>query len=80
MAISSAGDPRVSFNLVDFYHNFSRLLGFDSYGLTMQQIAEILDQPRVGFETRVLSPPPIEVVGFEKAVEAYSRMAARQTK
>src|SRR5580658_4896970 len=34
VAISSRGDPRVSFNLVDFYHNFSRLLGVDSYGLT----------------------------------------------
>ena len=34
VAISSAGDPRVSFNLIDFYHNFSRLLGVDSYGLT----------------------------------------------
>ena len=32
VAISSAGNPQVSFNLVDFYHNFSRLLGVDSYG------------------------------------------------
>ena len=37
----AAGDPRVSFNLIDFYHNFSRLLGVDSYGLTPRQIAEI---------------------------------------
>ena len=34
VAISSKGDPRVAFNLIDFYHNFSRLLGVDSYGLT----------------------------------------------
>ena len=80
VAISSAGDPRVSFNLVDFYHNSSRLLGVDSYGLTTQQIAEILDELRVGFETEALKPPPIEVVPFEKAVDAYSRVAARQTK
>jgi NADPH2:quinone reductase len=39
--ISSAGNPNVTFNLVDFYHNFSRLLGVDSYGLTPRQIAEI---------------------------------------
>jgi NADPH:quinone reductase len=80
VAISSAGDPRVSFNLVDFYHNSSRLLGVDSYGLSTQQIAEILAELRVGFETEVLKPPSIEVVPFEKAVDAYSRVASRQTK
>jgi NADPH:quinone reductase len=80
VAISSAGDPRVSFNLVDFYHNSSRLLGVDSYALMTQQITEILDELRAGFETGALKPPPIEVVPFEKAVDAYSRVAARQTK
>ena len=49
VAISSPGHPRVSFNLIDFYHNFSRLLGVDSYGLTSQQIAEIEDELRAGF-------------------------------
>src|SRR3984885_2031450 len=28
--VISSRDPQVSFNLVDFYHNFSRLLGVDS--------------------------------------------------
>jgi NADPH2:quinone reductase len=80
VVISSAGDPHVSFNLVDFYHNFSRLLGVDSYGLTTRQIAEIGNELRPGFDTGALNPPPIEIVPFEKAVEAYSRMAAGQTK
>src|SRR5580658_10291113 len=80
VAISSGGDPRVSFNLVDFYHNNSRLVGVDSYGLTMEQIAGILDELRVGFETEALKPPPIEGIPFEKAVDAYSRMAAGQAK
>jgi XapX domain-containing protein len=80
VVISSAGEPRVSFNLTDFYHNFSRLFGVDSYGLTLQQIAEIEDQLRPGFETGVLKPPPIEIVPFEKAVDAYSRIAARHAK
>jgi NADPH2:quinone reductase len=78
VAISSAGDPRVSFNLIEFYHNSSRLLGVDSYGLTSQQVAEIEDQLRRGFETGALKPPPIEIVPFEQAVDAYSRVAARQ--
>ena len=80
VVISSRGEPRVSFNLIDFYHNFSRLLGVDSYGLTLRQIAEITNELRPGFETGALKPPPIEIVPFEKAVHAYGRMAAGQTK
>jgi NADPH:quinone reductase-like Zn-dependent oxidoreductase len=80
VAIASAGNPRVSFNLVDFYHNFSRLFGVDSYGLTPQQVAEIAEAVRPGFETGALQPPPIETVPFEKAVEAYARVAAGQAK
>ncbi|HEY3739511.1 MAG TPA: zinc-binding alcohol dehydrogenase family protein [Bryobacteraceae bacterium] len=81
VAISSAGgDPRVSFNLVDFYHNRLHLIGVDSYGLTLAQIAEIEDALRPGFEAGVLTLPPIEIVPFENAVDAYSRLAARQAK
>ena len=80
MAISSKGDPRVTFNLVDFYHNSSRLLGVDSYGLTSRQIAEIENELQPGFESGVLRPPLIEIVPFAKAVDAYSRMAAGQAK
>ncbi len=80
VVISSAGDPRVSFNLIDFYHNFSRLLGIDSFGLTLEQVAEIEDGLQPGFETGVLKAPPIEIDPFENAVEAYSRVAARQAK
>lgn len=76
--IASTGDPRVSFNLIDFYHNSSRLFGVDSYGLTSRQVAEIADQLRPGFETGALKTPPIETVPFEKAVEAYTRVAAGQ--
>jgi NADPH2:quinone reductase len=80
VVISSPGNPVVSFNLVDFYHNFSRLFGVDSYGLTPQQVGEIAGQLRPGFETGVLKPPRIEVVPFEKAVAAYGRMDAGQAK
>jgi NADPH:quinone reductase len=80
VAISSRGDPRVSFNLIDFYHNFSRLLGVDSYGLTTRQIAEIAEELRCGFEAGALRPLPIDMVPFEQAVDAYTRMAAGQAK
>jgi NADPH:quinone reductase-like Zn-dependent oxidoreductase len=80
VAISSPGDPRVSFNLVDFYHNLCRLYGVDSFGLTPRQVAEISGSLRPGFETGVLKPPPIELVPFERAVEAYTRVAAGEAK
>lgn len=80
VAIASPGVPRVSFNLVDFYHNSSRLIGVDSYGLTSRQIGKIEEELLSGFETGALKPPPIEIVPFEKAVEAYNRVANRQAK
>ena len=79
-AAISSRDPRVSFDLRDFYHNYSRLLGVDSYGLTSRQIAEIESELQPDFETGVLKPPPTEIVPFEKAVDAYNRMAAGQAK
>jgi len=79
VAISSR-DPRVTFNLVEFYHNSSRLLGVDSYALSSRQIAEIESELQSGFETGVLKPPSVEIVPFEKSVDAYSRMAAGHAK
>jgi D-arabinose 1-dehydrogenase-like Zn-dependent alcohol dehydrogenase len=70
VAITSTGDPRVSFNLIDFYHNLS--------GCLECTVADITDGLRSGFETGALRPPPIEIVPFEKAVDVYSRVAAGQ--
>jgi len=75
VAITSTGDPRVSFNLVDFYHNRSRLIGVDSAAISPQEMAEIASQLTPGFETGALEPPPIQIVPFENAVDAYVRVA-----
>jgi NADPH2:quinone reductase len=75
VAIASRGEPRVSFNLIDFYHNFSRLLGVDSYGLTAREVGEIAAEIARGFEAGVLKPPVVQIVPFEKAVDAYRRVA-----
>lgn len=80
VAISSAGEPRVSFNLVDFYHHSAQLIGVDSFALTPQDIGEICAELRPGFESGLLQRPPIEIVPFEKAVDAYTRIAAREAK
>jgi NADPH:quinone reductase-like Zn-dependent oxidoreductase len=75
VAISSARDPRVSFSLVDFYHNLSRLIGFDSYGYSPRDTSEILDELRGGFEAGALSAPRVRAVPLADAVAAYSDVA-----
>jgi len=75
VAISSTGEPRVSFNLIDFYHNRSRLIGFDSYGFSTEETAGILDELRAGFDSKVLTPPQVRVVPFKDAVQAYKTVA-----
>lgn len=76
VAISSAGKPGVTFNLVDFYHNLSRLIGFDSYGFSLEDTAEILDELRAGFEAGMLTAPRVMAVPFNDAIQAYSDIAA----
>jgi NADPH:quinone reductase-like Zn-dependent oxidoreductase len=80
VAITSTGDPRVSFNLIDFYHNFSRLLGVDSNGLTMREVSEIMAELNRGFESKALKPPAIETVPFAQAQDAYNRAATGKVK
>jgi len=50
VAISSSFKPRVSFNLVDFYHNEARLIGVDTLKLSFYEAAEILRGLIPGFE------------------------------
>jgi NADPH2:quinone reductase len=76
VAITSAGDRRVSFDLVDFYHNQSRLFGVDSMKFTPHDISAIADELRRGFEVHVLKTPAFDAVPFENAAEAYERVAS----
>jgi NADPH:quinone reductase len=76
IAITSAGDRRVSFDLVDFYHNLSRLIGVDTMKLIPHDVAIIAEELCAGFEANILQPPPLEAVAFEDAVKAYERIAS----
>jgi NADPH:quinone reductase len=75
VAISSAKEPRVSFSLVDFYHNLSRLIGFDSYSYGQRDTVEILDELRGGFESGSLIAPRVKTVPLVEAVAAYQDVA-----
>ena len=70
------GDRRVSFDLVDFYHNESRLIGVDSMKFSPHDVSVIADELRQGFEANILKVPAVDAVPFENAVEAYERVAS----
>jgi len=80
VAIASTGDRRVNFDLTDFYHNLSRLIGVDSMKFTPGDVAAIADELRLGFEAGALKPPPLQLVPFENAIEAYNRIVSGQAK
>ena len=75
VAIASTGDRRVSFDLVDFYHNSLQLLGVDTLKLRAGDVASIAEALRGGFDSGALKAPDITTVPFVRAVEAYTTMA-----
>jgi NADPH2:quinone reductase len=75
IAISSTKDRRVSFDLVDFYHNLSRLIGVDTMKLQGREITDVMNHLRAGFQDGHLQAPSITTWPFERAIEAYEAVA-----
>lgn len=75
VAITSIGNGRVEFSLVDFYHNLLRLIGVDTLKLTSPQIAAIMDDLRPGFENGHLRPSPVQTWPLAQGVDAYAAVA-----
>ena len=80
IVIASNPDPRVSFNLVDFYHRESRLIGVDSLKLTFEEAAEILRGLTPGIENGTFPPPTTQPCGFDGALSAYRLVAEGKTR
>jgi len=72
VAITSTGNRRVEFNLVDFYHNSLHLIGVDTVKLTSSTIAKIMDQLRTGFEDGHLRASRVERWSLDQAIDAYT--------
>jgi NADPH:quinone reductase-like Zn-dependent oxidoreductase len=79
VAIASAGNARVEFDLVAFYHNSGRLIGLDTMKLTGPEIAKIMDKLRAGFADGHLRTSPVETWPLERGVEAYAAVAKGRT-
>jgi NADPH:quinone reductase-like Zn-dependent oxidoreductase len=80
VAISSSPEPRVSFNLVDFYHNESRLLGVDSLKLSFEETAEVLRQLTPGIESGTFPPPAVETFRLDEGPRLYRDVAESKIK
>lgn len=72
IAITSMGERRVSFDLPDFYHARLRLIGVDSLGLEGEEIAQIMDALKPGFESGDLRPFDVKPWRLDEGPEAYA--------
>jgi NADPH:quinone reductase len=73
--ISSTGSREVGFDLVDFYHNESRLFGVDSLKRDLVASSAILGALTEAFESGDYVPLPIAAsFGLAEAVAAYRRV------
>jgi NADPH:quinone reductase-like Zn-dependent oxidoreductase len=77
LEISATGKRRVEFDLIDFYHNETQLLGVDSAKLGVAESAPLMTALVEGFESGKLQGPAIaQEFPLERAREAYEAVAA----
>jgi NADPH:quinone reductase-like Zn-dependent oxidoreductase len=72
VAITSIGNGRVEFCLVDFYHNRQRLIGVDTLKLTGPAIAKIMNELRTGFESGNLRISQVQTWSLDQVIDAYA--------
>ena len=74
MSVTGARD--VTFNLADFYHNESRLVGIDTLKLDLTASAAVLDALEPGFEAGEFRPSAVaRTFPLTQAVAAYQAVA-----
>ena len=75
--IAATGQREVSFDLADFYHNESRLVGVDTLKRDLTASAEVLEFLTPGFVAGEYRAAPIAATyGLGQAQEAYRMVAA----
>jgi NADPH:quinone reductase-like Zn-dependent oxidoreductase len=77
LEISSTGKRRVDFDVIDFYHNETQLLGVDSAKLGVAESAPLMSALVEGFESGKLQAPAIaQRFTLDHARDAYQAVAA----
>jgi NADPH:quinone reductase-like Zn-dependent oxidoreductase len=71
VSIAASGDPRVSFNLADFYHREARLLGIDTLALDFAGSRRILELLVPGLRDGSIAPPAFRTWPLANAPAAY---------
>jgi NADPH:quinone reductase-like Zn-dependent oxidoreductase len=74
--IASGGMPRVGFDITDFYHNESRLIGVDSLKWGIAEAAGILRDLVPAFESGDFPPPEVKTAPLENGPEVYRQIDA----
>jgi NADPH:quinone reductase-like Zn-dependent oxidoreductase len=80
VAIASGPLPVVEFNLVDFYHNESRLFGVDSLKLSFEEAAGILRSLTPLIESGALPAPSVDIYPLDQAPRLYREIGASTLK
>jgi NADPH:quinone reductase-like Zn-dependent oxidoreductase len=79
VAIASGPERRVTFDLIDFYHNESRLFGVDSLKLSFEETGPVLKKLSSGLESGAYPGPSkeerIEVFPLAEGVQVYRDLA-----
>ncbi|MGO8977508.1 MAG: quinone oxidoreductase family protein [Steroidobacteraceae bacterium] len=79
LEISSVGNRRVSFDLIDFYHNESRLFGVDTRARNAVASSTLLDGLTPFFEQGTFGPPAVDrVFPLTDGVKAYEEVGQGQ--
>jgi NADPH:quinone reductase len=74
--ISATGKRRVEFDLIDFYHNETQLIGVDSAKLGVAESAPVMAALVAGFESgQYVAPVIAQRFTLDKAREAYAAVA-----
>jgi NADPH2:quinone reductase len=69
--VIASTEPRVAFNLVDFYHREARLIGVDTLKLSFSESAGVLREIVLLVNAGVLTPPELDSIAIEQAPYAY---------
>ena len=81
LEIASTGGGRVSFDLIDFYHNESRLFGIDTRARDAVASAVLLEALLPFFEQGDFQAPVIDrVMPLAEGVSAYQQLASGQVR
>jgi NADPH2:quinone reductase len=77
VVISASGKRRVDFDLIDFYHNETRLIGVDSAKLGVAESAPLMAKLVDGFDSgRYEAPVIAQRYTLQEARQAYAAVAA----